>query len=79
MDCLYNVENHCVLLVICRLPFVEAVLLEVQRMYAVVPVSGPRSVACDTLLSDFIIPKVRLWKSKQLKYSCLFVEYNCAF
>lgn len=63
MNCFCYVRKRYNLFAICRLPFVEAVLLEVQRMYAVVPVSGPRSVTCDTVLSDFIIPKVRFWKS----------------
>lgn len=43
-----------------RLPYVEAVLLEILRMYAVVPMAGPRTVSSDTVLDDFIIPKVCL-------------------
>lgn len=43
-----------------RLPYVEAVLLEILRMYAVVPVAGPRTVSSDTVLDEFVIPKVCL-------------------
>ncbi|XP_063236595.1 methyl farnesoate epoxidase-like [Bacillus rossius redtenbacheri] len=40
-----------------RLPYTCAVLLEVQRMYPVVPVSGPRRVLKDTKLLNYDIPK----------------------
>lgn len=37
-------------------------LLEIQRMYAVVPVAGPRATYSDTLLDGFVIPKVSITK-----------------
>ncbi|CAG9763051.1 unnamed protein product [Ceutorhynchus assimilis] len=40
-----------------RVPYIEAVLLECQRMFAVVPMVGPRRVLSETSLSEFIIPK----------------------
>lgn len=68
----------------CRLPYVEAVLLEIQRMYAVVPVAGPRTVTSDTVLGDFVIPKVCLnyiFIIEIIVKNEIFVistEYNCA-
>ncbi|PNF29827.1 hypothetical protein B7P43_G09526 [Cryptotermes secundus] len=40
-----------------KLPYVEAVLTEVQRMYQVTPVAGPRRVTKDTTLHGYNIPK----------------------
>ncbi|PSN47977.1 Methyl farnesoate epoxidase [Blattella germanica] len=39
------------------LPYLEAVLMEVQRMYVVTPVTGPRRVTKDTILHGYNIPK----------------------
>ncbi|XP_069701144.1 methyl farnesoate epoxidase-like isoform X2 [Periplaneta americana] len=49
-----------------KLPYVEAVLMEVQRMYVVTPVTGPRRVTKDTMLHGYNIPKdttvlISLW------------------
>jgi cytochrome P450 len=43
-----------------RLPYIEAVLMEVQRMYQVTPVAGPRRVTKDTTLHGYNIPKARI-------------------
>ncbi|KAL2713485.1 putative cytochrome P450 305a1 isoform X1 [Vespula squamosa] len=40
-----------------RLPYVEAVMTEVQRMYVVTPIIGPRRVFQDTTLEGYSIPK----------------------
>ena len=41
-----------------RLYYVEAVLLEVMRMYCVVPIIGPRRCLDKTVLNGYNIPKV---------------------
>ncbi|KAJ8970473.1 hypothetical protein NQ317_017739 [Molorchus minor] len=38
-------------------PYIEAVLLEVQRYCTIVPISGPRRVLRDTVLEGYTIPK----------------------
>lgn len=40
-----------------RLPYTEAVLLEVQRFYHIVPLAGPRRTLCETTLGGFTIPQ----------------------
>ncbi|PNF29825.1 hypothetical protein B7P43_G09527 [Cryptotermes secundus] len=40
-----------------QLPYLEAVLMELQRMYIVTPVTGPRRVTRDTILNGYNIPK----------------------
>lgn len=40
-----------------RLPYTEAVLLEVQRFYHIVPLAGPRRTLCETTLGGYTIPK----------------------
>jgi cytochrome P450 len=40
-----------------KLPYTEAVLLEVQRFFHIVPISGPRRATCTTTLGDYQIPK----------------------
>lgn len=40
-----------------QLPYTEAVLLEVQRFYHIVPISGPRRVLHDTMLGGYRIPR----------------------
>ncbi|CAH1119578.1 unnamed protein product [Phaedon cochleariae] len=40
-----------------RVPYVEAVIFEVERLYQVVPISGPRRVLRDTKLKGYSIPK----------------------
>lgn len=40
-----------------KLVYIEAVILETQRFYNVVPVSGPRRVMKDTILDGYVIPK----------------------
>ncbi|CAH1954950.1 unnamed protein product [Acanthoscelides obtectus] len=40
-----------------RVSFIEAVILEVERYYAVVPINGPRRVLRDTELEGYHIPK----------------------
>lgn len=40
-----------------RLPFTEAVLMEVQRFYHIVPVSGPRRTMHETQLGGYTIPR----------------------
>lgn len=40
-----------------QLSYVEAVLLEVQRMYTITPITGPRRVLYDTKLGGYDIPK----------------------
>lgn len=40
-----------------RMPYVEAVLLECQRFFPVVPICGPRRVLKTTMLDDYIITK----------------------
>lgn len=40
-----------------RLPYVEAVMTEVQRMYVVTPIIGPRRVFRDTTLEGYSIPE----------------------
>lgn len=40
-----------------QLSYVEAVLLEVQRMYTITPITGPRRVMHDTTLGGYDIPK----------------------
>lgn len=49
-----------------KLPYLEAVLLELQRMYTITPVTGPRRVTKDTTLHGYNIPKdttvlISLW------------------
>lgn len=49
-----------------QLPYLEAVLMELQRMYIVTPVTGPRRVTRDTILHGYNIPKdttvlISLW------------------
>ncbi|KAJ9576498.1 hypothetical protein L9F63_025608 [Diploptera punctata] len=49
-----------------NLPYLEAVLMEVQRMFIVTPVTGPRRVTKDTVLCGYDIPKdttvlISLW------------------
>lgn len=39
------------------LPYAEATLLEVQRFYHIVPISGPRRVMRETTLGGYTIPK----------------------
>lgn len=46
------------MLFFCRLPLIEAILLESQRYLHVVPVAGPRRVLTDTKLGGYNIPKV---------------------
>lgn len=41
------------------MPYIQAVLLEVERYYTIVPICGPRRVLKDTLLEGFNIPKVK--------------------
>lgn len=41
-----------------RLPYLEAVLMELQRMFIITPVTGPRRVTKDTTLHGYNIPKV---------------------
>ena len=41
-----------------RLPYVEAVIMEVMRMYYVVPITGPRRALHDAKLMGYDIPKV---------------------
>jgi cytochrome P450 len=43
-----------------RLPYLEAILMEVQRIHQVVPIAGPRRVTKDTTLNGYNIPKARL-------------------
>ena len=43
-----------------RLPYVEAVVMEVQRLYQVTPIAGPRRVTKDTKLQGYNIPEARL-------------------
>lgn len=40
-----------------KLAYIEALILETQRFYNVVPVSGPRRVMEDTILNGYVIPK----------------------
>lgn len=40
-----------------KYPYIEAVLLEVQRFFHIVPISGPRRVLKDTTLGGYNIPK----------------------
>nr|WCC58048.1 cytochrome P450 [Pharsalia antennata] len=40
-----------------RVPYIEAVLLEVERYYHVTPITGPRRVLRDTTLEGYSIPK----------------------
>lgn len=40
-----------------QLPFCEAYLMEIQRFFHIVPVSGPRRVTKTTTLGDYVIPK----------------------
>lgn len=40
-----------------KIPYVEAVLLEVQRFFHIVPLSGPRRTLNDTSLGGYYIPK----------------------
>lgn len=40
-----------------KLPYVEAVIMEVMRMYFVVPIAGPRRALQDTKLQGYSIPK----------------------
>lgn len=40
------------------MPYIEAVLLECQRYYPVVPVIGPRRALKTTSLAEYIIPRV---------------------
>lgn len=40
-----------------RLPYTEAVLLEVQRFYHIVPLAGPRRTLCETTLGGYTIPE----------------------
>lgn len=42
------------------MPFVEAVLLEVQRYFHIVTLNGPRRVTRDTTIGGYNIPKVTL-------------------
>ncbi|XP_021941273.1 methyl farnesoate epoxidase-like, partial [Zootermopsis nevadensis] len=49
-----------------HLPYLEAVLMEVHRMYIITPVTGPRRVTKDTILYGYDIPKdttvlINLW------------------
>lgn len=39
------------------LPYAEAVLMEVQRYYHIIPISGPRRTLCETELGGYTIPK----------------------
>lgn len=41
-----------------RLPYVEALLLESQRLQYMAPTLGPRRVLKDTTLDKYFIPKV---------------------
>lgn len=50
---MYNSWAH----LYCRLPYVEAVILESQRLVPVVPIIGPRRVLRDTKLLDYDIPR----------------------
>lgn len=40
-----------------QMPYTEAYLMEVQRFFHIVPVSGPRRVLKTTTLGDYVIPK----------------------
>lgn len=40
-----------------QLPLAEAYLMEIQRFFHIVPVSGPRRVTKTTTLGDYVIPK----------------------
>ncbi|KAG5668813.1 hypothetical protein PVAND_016737 [Polypedilum vanderplanki] len=40
-----------------KMPFTEAVLLEVQRFYSIVPISGPRRILKPTTLAGYNLPK----------------------
>lgn len=40
-----------------KLPYIEAVIMEVMRLYYVVPITGPRRALWDTTLSGHHIPK----------------------
>ena len=40
------------------MPYVEAVLLECQRVFPVVPTAGPRRVLKTADLDNYLIPKV---------------------
>lgn len=53
----------------CRVPYIEAVLLEIQRYFCVAPIIGPRSVTKDTIVNNYIIPKV---KHISISFMCLF-------
>nr|AZR39405.1 cytochrome P450 [Agasicles hygrophila] len=40
-----------------RIPYVEAVLCEVERYYNIIPIGGPRRVLRDTTLNNYFIPQ----------------------
>lgn len=40
-----------------KLSYIEAVILETQRIYNIVPVSGPRRVLQETVLDGYVLPK----------------------
>uniref|UniRef100_A0A6P7G7I3 Probable cytochrome P450 305a1 isoform X2 n=1 Tax=Diabrotica virgifera virgifera TaxID=50390 RepID=A0A6P7G7I3_DIAVI len=42
-----------------RVPYIEAVICEVLRLYHVMPVTGPRRATKDTVLENYSIPKVK--------------------
>nr|CAI5855416.1 unnamed protein product [Callosobruchus analis] len=48
-----------------RVPYIKAFILEMERYYAVVPISGPRRVLRDTTLEGYNIPK-EYWKDPEV-------------
>lgn len=54
-----------------RLVYVEAVLLEVMRLFCVVPIIGPRRSLDNTTLNGYNIPKV-----PEIEFNCYRIEFS---